>query len=273
MHKMIAGRLFLVGCPRSGTTLLQSMLATHSQILSFPESHFLLVTSRSWLSRVLYKMGIVSPAQRTRLHQFLTEIGEPALYHHFPRYDRRISLYLTRFGATLDQLTLNQQKRVWLEKTPGHLYYIAQWERVIQDAKFIHLLRNGADTIASLYAVANCYPNAWGNHADLDQCIRTWQHCYALSQHYQAQPNHLLVHYEALVTEPEQSLQTICQFIGLPFEPRMIHERLQTAQHLITASEPWKQATALHNANGQKFYSVFTPAEQAYVLAQLQAYS
>ncbi|MGL6135938.1 MAG: sulfotransferase, partial [Planktothrix sp.] len=33
-------RLFLVGCPRSGTTLLQSLLAAHSQIASFPESQF-----------------------------------------------------------------------------------------------------------------------------------------------------------------------------------------------------------------------------------------
>ncbi|NJL55543.1 sulfotransferase [bacterium] len=32
--------LFLVGCPRSGTTLLQSMLASHPQIASFPETKF-----------------------------------------------------------------------------------------------------------------------------------------------------------------------------------------------------------------------------------------
>ncbi|MBD2041428.1 sulfotransferase family protein [Microcoleus sp. FACHB-672] len=32
-------RLFIVGCPRSGTTLLQCLLAAHSQMISFPESH------------------------------------------------------------------------------------------------------------------------------------------------------------------------------------------------------------------------------------------
>src|SRR5271167_4804558 len=34
----IAGRLFVVGCPRSGTTLLQSLLAAHPSVHSFPET-------------------------------------------------------------------------------------------------------------------------------------------------------------------------------------------------------------------------------------------
>jgi hypothetical protein len=48
-------RLFLVGCPRSGTTLLQSLLAAHPQIASFPESHFLLVTKRFTLAQVIHQ--------------------------------------------------------------------------------------------------------------------------------------------------------------------------------------------------------------------------
>ena len=36
----IKDRIFIVGCPRSGTTLLQSLLAAHPQIHSFPETHF-----------------------------------------------------------------------------------------------------------------------------------------------------------------------------------------------------------------------------------------
>jgi hypothetical protein len=40
MKQKIKGRFFLVGCPRSGTTLLQSLIVAHSQIASFPESKF-----------------------------------------------------------------------------------------------------------------------------------------------------------------------------------------------------------------------------------------
>ncbi|MCB1121339.1 MAG: sulfotransferase [Verrucomicrobiae bacterium] len=37
---VIEKRIFLVGCPRSGTTLFQRILASHPQIRSFPETHF-----------------------------------------------------------------------------------------------------------------------------------------------------------------------------------------------------------------------------------------
>lgn len=91
MRDPIQARLFLVGCPRTGTTLIQSLLAAHSQIASFPESHLLLAGGG------------------------------------------------TRWGQT-----------IWLEKTPLHLLYIKQFEQFIPGVKFIHLLRNGADVVASL---------------------------------------------------------------------------------------------------------------------------
>ncbi len=40
MTSVIEGRIFVVGAPRSGTTLVQSLIASHSQVTSFTESHF-----------------------------------------------------------------------------------------------------------------------------------------------------------------------------------------------------------------------------------------
>ena len=62
-------RIFLVGCPRSGTTLLQSLLAAHPDITSFPESHFFrhLIDNRRWLHRTF---GIASKRARTRKIKF-----------------------------------------------------------------------------------------------------------------------------------------------------------------------------------------------------------
>ena len=69
----IKERIFLVGCPRSGTTLLQSLLAANSKVLSFPETHFFghLFYSRKLLSI----LGIANWRARLRWVQFLKEIG------------------------------------------------------------------------------------------------------------------------------------------------------------------------------------------------------
>ena len=153
-------RFFLVGCPRSGTTLLQSMLATHSQIASFPESHLLLVSSRTRRGRWLRKAGIVPPDMRHRLQQFLQEVGHPEL---MPRRIYRLQPFITTFVGILDRLASFQGKTGWLEKTPGHLYYIDDFARACPDARFIHLVRNGADVVASLYEVTQHYPEVWGS--------------------------------------------------------------------------------------------------------------
>ncbi|HEY9694672.1 MAG TPA: sulfotransferase [Oculatellaceae cyanobacterium] len=77
-------RLFLVGCPRSGTTLLQSLLVAHPEILSFPESHFfrsLLEYRTPW--RI--KLKIASSKTKPRLKQFLKESGYEEMQRHIPQ--------------------------------------------------------------------------------------------------------------------------------------------------------------------------------------------
>ncbi len=55
MSEPPVGRIFLVGTPRSGTTLYQSIMAAHSQILSLPETHFFLnlIPKRNYIARAL----------------------------------------------------------------------------------------------------------------------------------------------------------------------------------------------------------------------------
>ncbi len=268
MVESIQNQLFLVGCPRSGTTLLQSMVATHSQIASFPESHFLLATSRTWRGRLLHKAGLVSPEMRRRLRQFLTEIGHPEL---MPTTAYRLRPFIKTFAALLDQLALAQGKTRWLEKTPGHLYYIHDFEQALPDARFIHLIRNGADVVASLYEVTNRYPKQWGRGYTIEQCVANWNHSVALSLYHCAKPNHLCVTYEQLVADPAATLGTICQFIDVPWEAAMLDHYAQSADSLILTHEAWKKKTKQQITHEKlyKFHQIFTQAQQAEVLVKL----
>lgn len=262
-------RNFLVGCPRSGTTLLQSMLATHSQLASFPESHFLLVTSRTRRGRWLRKLGLVSPEMRRRLQQFLTEVGHPEL---MPRVAYRLTPFVATFAGILDRLANVQGKAGWLEKTPGHLYYIDDFTCACPDARFIHLIRNGADVVASLYTVSNQYPAVWGGPYTIAQCIDLWNKSMALSAHYCTRPNHLWVSYEKLVAEPALTLADICTFMGIALEAAMLDQYTHQANKLILAHETWKEEAgqALRRNRSARFQQIFTQAQQTQILAQLQ---
>ncbi|MEL7003491.1 MAG: sulfotransferase, partial [Bacteroidota bacterium] len=70
-------RVFLVGCPRSGTTLLQSRLATHPCVESFPESFFYnyFVPSK----KILANLGIASRWCKPKFLEFLENIDRKDL--------------------------------------------------------------------------------------------------------------------------------------------------------------------------------------------------
>ena len=72
-------RIFLVGAPRSGTTILQSLLAAHPKITSFPETKFF---QYLWSDRLKSKLP-------DRLYEFFyDEIARPDLYDRSEIYKR-----------------------------------------------------------------------------------------------------------------------------------------------------------------------------------------
>jgi hypothetical protein len=267
----IKGRIFLIGCPRSGTTLLQSMITAHPQIASFPETHFLVATGRTRRGVWCTRLGLASPEMKEQLDRFLVDIGRTDMSVFFPKYGIWSRQYATTLVRILDTLTIEQEKTFWLEKTPGHLHYVERLEQYIPGVKFIHILRTGADVVASLYEVTHDYPRDWGGQYDIDQCIARWNEDVKLSQRYCHKANHHIVHYERLVQSPTAVLTGVCQFIGVPFLPAMIAQHTLAAEKCILAHETWKQAAKqdIHNTNGKKFNRMFDQEQRAYILKRL----
>lgn len=272
MSEPIQARFFLVGCPRSGTTLLQSLLAAHSQIASFPESHLLLAGGGTRWGRLMTKLGVVTPAMRTRLALFLGELNHPELLASFPPYELRLRTFVNTFVAMLDQLTTAQGKTIWLEKTPLHLLYVKQFEQYIPGVKFIHLLRNGADVVASLVDVTNRFPAQWGGAYGIERAIRLWNLCVTETAAQLGKANHLALRYETLIANPEQRVGQLCEFIGVPFEAAMLRDNRQTSTAQLVVNEPWKRNAfqPIQATGQQKFLELFTPAEQSYIVQSLR---
>jgi len=189
-------RVFLVGCPRSGTTLLQSILAAHPNVLSLPESHFFayLVPRVSFLR----PWGIASLRIRRRFHWYLNEIGEAATRQCLPRFAVSMRCYCEAYVAVLDRLTEDQGKTVWIEKTPRHLWYLSYIKRYVPDARFIHILRKGAEVVASLYQVTQEHPKAWSGRRSVDQCIDRWIKDVRISLANRHDPDHKLLRISTL---------------------------------------------------------------------------
>ena len=266
-------RIFIVGCPRSGTTLLQSLLTAHSQIASFPESHFfkhLVFNQRRW-HFTLGALGIAPANAKKRFGEFLDEIDRKKMQYLLPKFPIFAHQYAQAFINLLDLLTIQEGKNIWLEKTPGHLQYIDCIEKFVPEAKFIHFLSNGADVVASMYDVTHKYSHFWGGARNIDQCVNRWIGDANISHSYLHKPNHILIRYEQLVDEPRLILKELCEFIGVEFNEAMLQDYSAAAKQVVLRSETWKTSVQgqITNANSKKFYELFDEKQRSYILNKL----
>lgn len=234
-------RLFVVGCPRSGTTLLQGILSAHPSVASFPESHFFAKAyPKSRLKRII---GWPALNVRNVMKSFVMEIGRPDLVQL-----AKVGLFECHYEKSLiaicDALSEEEGKSIWVEKTPMHLHHIAEISRRVERARFIHIIRNGKDVVRSLYSAANLHPVAWRGERSVESCVQRWNHDVLISAAYQRSADHIIVRYEDLIGEPRAECMRICAFLGVEFDERMIQPEL-AYKRIVRESEKWKKNNAL----------------------------
>lgn len=268
-NSTIAERVFLVGCARSGTTLLQSILGTHSRIATFPESHFFqhAVPGRNWAKR----MGLASRAARGQLNRFLEEAGHPELKSSQTLPIESLRGVAEVFIQDMDMMTAMENKDIWLEKTPGHLYHIPIITRLAPKSRFIHIVRSGKDVVSSLYAVTREHEGAYGHPMEIDECIYWWKEAIDLSANYLHHPNHFFMRYERLTKDTKTTVATLCDFLQIEFQDRMLSDYPDVAKRVALPSEPWKANTSKKIHTASRFDEIFTPEQQKYILEQLQS--
>jgi hypothetical protein len=290
--RAIAGRVFVVGCARSGTTLLQSLLAAYPEVLSFPETA---VFGRLLSGGPMRSFRVETPGRgiattepdrspagslhrRTQLAyrrtiELLDKLDRRDLEQILPIRSRSMAQFADGFVGVLDRLALDQGKSWWVEKTPQNIHFVREILELVPGAKFINILRDGRQNVAAIYDMARKHPDRfWVRYHDLDQAVEHWNTCVRHTRHLLGVAEVLLVRYEQLCTDTEAVLEETCRFMGLRFTRDMIDRRTEAASRLVTAREPWKAdvLTPMRSAPEDKFNEVFTADQRAHVDARLE---
>jgi hypothetical protein len=271
----IEGRLFIVGCSRSGTTLLQSFVAAHPAVLSFPETA---VFGRLLWTDAEAQGALNTIHQRTRLayrrvSKLLDRLGRRDLEDLLPMRSKSIEEFGHGFVAVLDRLTLDRGKAWWVEKTPENIRYVPEIGRLVPGARFINILRDGRETVASLYGLALEYPDKfWTKFLDLDLAIEHWNVSLRHTRELAGVAEVMLVRYERLLAETEAVLRGICEFAGLRFTREMLDRRSEVAPALILEFETWKTRVleAIPASSESRFDQLFNAAQKAYIESRLE---
>lgn len=217
--------IFVVGCPRSGTTLFRTMLSAHRSIAIPPETRYLmnmywrrgqLGDLRQREMRVKLASAIVDdPETRFRVlgldgEQVKAEIvdGPPTLGSAFGIIFRD---YARLFG-----------KPRWGDKRPAYYAFMDELDHLFPDAQFIHLIRDPRACVESLKR-QEWYPD------EAAPCLAAWVHAVrsaSRSGRRLGPERYLEVRYEELVSDPERVSRQICTFLGEPFDEQMCRPEL-----------------------------------------------
>ncbi|MBT8395681.1 MAG: sulfotransferase, partial [Gemmatimonadetes bacterium] len=176
MNSVDPRRILVMGCSRSGTTLLQSLFASHSGVHTFPETGLFLKAfgMRGWVLPWA-RLGLSLGKERGALARLLPSTGGatgplPSL----PPYHPRLSRSLEASADFLDGLAAANGKKAWVEKTPRHVFHARRIGRVVPGVSCVHIIRRGEDVVASIVDRAKRYPDRFPRQADPGYGIRQW---------------------------------------------------------------------------------------------------
>ena len=275
-------RTFIVGCPRSGTTVVQALLARHPDVYTLPETAFFerLYADLEWRwgdhqatprrRRWRQRLGWMRKEARPSIVPLLHSLdGERARIGRVPFSSNACAV---KFIDLLDALALQADCSLWVEKTPNHLLYMPEIEACAPDARFIHVIRPGADVLASLADAYLRFENDDAFGGGSVHWARRWNRAMQIHQACLGRANHSFVFLEDLIRRPDQEWARLCQFLGLRPDIRLEDACSQTIADL--EHEPWKRdaVSGLPQPMENKTDELFTAKFKLWLDDHLESY-
>jgi hypothetical protein len=225
---------FIVGHARSGTTLLRAVMDSHSQLAIPWESYF--------VASLFPKYSDVD-AKSFRPARFLNDLfATPFKLWGISRAEIRSALdegpidgYAELIRRIFSCFAQCRGKNRYGDKTPRYTADIGLISSLFQEAKFIHVIRDGRDVATSLQQVA------WGVN-NIHDAAQSWARHVgeAIAAGRRLGPERYMeVRYERLVEAPERTIKDVCRFVGLGFEEEMLNYFERAAE--IIAPDPFPE--------------------------------
>lgn len=213
--------VFVGGAPRSGTTLLQHILDSHPNVFGGPEYDCIPKIIEGWLRVVQAHVSgrITAFGNREQIDAAFATLIEDLL---LPAADDKNAELLS-------------------EKTPYNITVFAELLELLPHCRAIHIVRDPRAVIASLLNVGrraqtkNAPVLSWAT--DFDAAIPFVKEAldFGLKAQERFGERLLTLTYETLVSQPEDTIHTVCGFLGLAFDPSMLepHTRKHPEQDSI----------------------------------------
>lgn len=246
--------VFVVGCPRSGTSLLyHSLLSSGAFAVYDEETHF--------FSGLVPRVGsLANPKNRKELiakwleSQYFNVAGLD-----MDELERRLIDDCRSSGdflrIVMESIARSQNVDRWAEKTPDHVLYLDEIKRTVPDALAIHIIRDGRDVALSLEGKGFLNSYLLRKSDSLLVCGLYWEWLIETGKKLAEKlgPQYMEVRFENMVNQPRETLAQIGQFIGHDLD----HDRIRRVGiHTVTNPN-----TSFSNAKNNS-EDIFNPVDR-----------
>jgi thioredoxin-like negative regulator of GroEL len=206
--------IFLVGLPRSGTTLLERIMSSHPAVSSIGETQY--------LDTAIRRTSQVMTAERFNEETGRSLLDKPALQLAQEYWN------LTRY--------LRKDTPFFIEKLPWNFLYIGFILRAIPNARIVWMNRQAEDSCFAIYK----QPFTWAykysyNLTDLGRYYRKFREVQEYWSHHCGDRIHV-ANYEDITGSPAESVGKLCAYLGIDFDPAMLEFHEQNKSPSTTAS-------------------------------------
>ena len=217
--------IIVVGCARSGTTLLQSMIHAHPRLAMPPENRFMMPIYRTRRNfgdlrkRASVKaLGEALTAKGTKIK----DLGlDPEQVQK--RLKKTPGTIGSMLGSVLVMYSELHGRERWGDKRPNYIQFMDDIHELFPDAQFVHIIRDGRDSAASLLTMPwwdRGYVNAVYKWRDAIESGHRAAEKFGPEGYYEFK-------YEDLVDDPEATLRGLCGFLGEDFADAMLEPHRQ----------------------------------------------
>ena len=194
--------LFIIGSPKSGTTWLQVMLAAHPQITTTVELTLFNRYTAPWITAWKEELANI---EKGRWHQ-----GLPFLWTEQEFYG-----FLRKFAEEVYHKVAQNKRQAThiLDKHPAYSMYIEDINRLLPQARFIHVIRDGRDVAVSMMSARR--EIGYGTSTIQNSALAWKQHVRSAQTARQYPERYMEVRYEELHSDATTTIESVFNFCGI----------------------------------------------------------
>ena len=245
--------IFIVGCPRSGTTLLRDLLRSHPH-LTFPnESHF--------IPRLFRAYG--DPQNEREARRLATIILKMTWVRAWglslaPSFFADCRSYREVLSRLYEAWMRKEGKIRWGDKTPLYVAEIPTLLEIFPPSKIIHIYRDGRD-VALSWLRTDFGPK------NLFTAARQWKYLVNTGRRTGANlspETYLDISYETLLSHPEATMKRVCAFLNEPFCNDVLRPNRLPPEVIIMRRHTWASDSEIIKSNTAKWKKAMSPSDR-----------